>query len=87
MLDGLRTSECKDGRMLVSVRAVWFLESGAAALPIRVHCDLNILIKVTVKLSTFKPKYMVEDLHLAMAAQHIHLMAIFHTQQTNFVYL
>ena len=62
---------------------VWCLESGAAALPIRVHCDLNILIKVTVKLSTFKPKYMVEDFHLAMAAQHINIMAIFCTQQTN----
>ena len=75
MLDGLRTSECGDGRMLVDVAqfgAVWCLESGAAALPIRVHCDINIWLKVTVKLSTFKPKYMVEDLHLAMAAQHIH---------------
>ena len=88
MLDGLRTYECGDGRMLVGVAqfgAVWCLGSGAAALPIRVHCDLNILIKVTIKLSTFKPKYMVEDLHLAMAmaAQHINIMAIFCTQQTN----
>ena len=38
------------------VRAVWCLESGDAALPIRVHRDINIWLKVTVKLSTSKPK-------------------------------
>ena len=60
MLDGLRTFECGDGRMLVDVaqfvRAEWCLVLGAAALPIRVFCDINILLKVTVKLSTSKPK-------------------------------
>ena len=31
------------------VRAVWCLESGAAALPIRVHGDIKIWLKVTIK--------------------------------------
>ena len=55
MLDGPRTSKCGDGMMLVGVAqfgAVWCLESGAAALPIRVHCDINMWLKVTVKYPT-----------------------------------
>ena len=53
--ENLRVLEREDARGCVTdqfVRAVWCLESGAAALPIRVHCDINMWLKVTVKYPT-----------------------------------